>query len=390
MINRLNFIFLLLYSYRSKHLSIFIISTLTIAILSATLFVSNSIQKDLDTTLSSQADFTLQRYEAGKVLNTPKSWIDQFLNIDGVSNAEGRIYGMHYYEPLETYFMIVGVDMYDTQIVKTMQKLVNNLDIDKFLQRKNMIIGEGVKKFFDEYHYFKYYIFRPPDRSKEKVYIYNTFDKDTSIITNDMIIMDKELARKILGVNNNLVTDIILEVKNKNELANIKEKLIISHFNMRIIEKKDIQTYYKNIFNYKSGVFMALFLTSFFTFLLILYQRYSMISLIDAKEIALLRMLGWRIRDVISLKLSENIIIAISSYFSGIITAYIYVYLFNAPFIKNIFLGYSNLDNFVSFCYYPDFKILILIFLIFIIPFTLAVIIPVYKISITEPSEVMR
>lgn len=390
MINRLNFIFLLLYKYRAKHLSIFFISTLTLFVLSSILFVADSIEKDLQKTLDSQADFTLQRFKAGKVLDTPSNWIDQFLVIDGVSSAEGRIYGMHYYEPMETYFMVVGVDFFDTQVTQSMKTLVKNLDVDKFLERKNMIIGAGVKRFLDEYHYFKYYIFRPPNRGKEKVYIYDSFDKDSGIITSDMVVVEKELARKILGVEDGYVTDIILEVKNKDEMQNIKEKLIMSHFDMRIIEKKDIQTYYKNLFNYKSGVFLALFMSSFFTFLLILYQRYSMVSYVDAKEIALLRMVGWSIRDVISLKLSENLIVAISAYLSGSIIAYLYVYIFDAPLIKDIFLGYSNLDSCVTFGYTPDISMLVLICFTFVIPFILSVIIPVYRVSITEPSEVMR
>ena len=110
----------------------------------------------------------------------------------------------------------------------------------------------------------------------------------------------------------------------------------------------------------------------------------------DAKEIALLRMVGYKIRDVIVLKLSENLIVALSSYLLGMVLAYIYVYIFDAPLIKGIFLGYSNLKNFVTFSYTPDFSMLALVFFAFIVPYIIVILIPVYKISITEPSEVMR
>ena len=390
MLNKINFLFLLLYTYRKKHISIFMISTMMVAILSATLFVSSSIQKDLQSTLEAQADFTIQRYKAGKVLNTPSRWIDEFLEIKGVTNVQGRVYGMHYYDTLETYFMIVGVDIYETQVQKSLQVLLDSLDVDAFSSRKNMIIGAGVKEFLDSYHYFDYYIFRPPDRGKEKVYIYDSLSKESGIISSDMIIMDIELARKILGVQEGYVTDIILEVKNKDELQLIKEKLIISHFNVRIIQKSDIESYYTNLFNYKGGVFLALFLTTLLTFLIILYQRYSMIWHVDSKEIALLRMLGWRIKNIIWLKLWENFIVAFSAYVLGVITAYIFVFLFDAPLLKNIFLGYKNLSNEVTFAFALDMGVLGLIFLAFVIPLLLAVIIPVYRVAITEPSEVMR
>jgi len=390
MFNKINFLFLLLFTYRKKHLSIFLISTIMVAILSATLFVSSSIQKDLLNTLEDQPDFTVQRYKAGKVLNTPSAWIDEFLEIKGVTNAQGRVYGTHYYDTLETYFMIVGVDMYETQIVDSLENLLGSIDIDKFQSRKNMIIGAGVKKFLDEYQYYDYYIFRPPDRSQEKVYIYDSLSSESGIMSSDMIIMDIDQARKILGVEDGYVTDIILEVKNQDELQLIKEKLIVSHFNVRIIQKSDIESYYTNLFNYKSGVFLALFLTTLLTFLIILYQRYSMVWYVDSKEIALLRMLGWRIKNIIWLKLGENFVVAFSSYMLGVIFAYIYVFVFNAPLLKNIFLGYKNLSNEVTFAFSLDLSILGLIFLAFVVPFLLAVIIPVYRVAITEPSEVMR
>lgn len=390
MLNKINFLFLLLYTYRGKHLSLFFISTVLVAVLSSALFVSSSIQQELLNTLEKQADFTLQRYKAGKVLNTPSSWIDEFLEIRGVTNVQGRVYGMHYYDTLEKYFMIVGVDLYETQVVESLQELIDTIDIEKFQSRKNMIIGAGVKKFLDEYHYFDYYIFRPPDRGKEKVYIYDSLNKDSGIVSSDMIIMDINLARKILGVEDGYVTDIVLKVENADELQLAKEKLIISHFNVRIIQKSDIERYYRNLFNYKGGVFLALFLITLLTFLIVLYQRYSTIWHVDSKEIALLRMLGWRIKNIIWLKISENFIVAFSAYILGVIFAYIFVFIFDAPLLKNIFLGYKNLSNEVSFSYVQDMESLGIVFMAFVIPYLLAVLIPVYRLSITEPSEVMR
>ena len=386
----LNFLVLLLYKYRAKHLWVILISTLLIFIISSTIFVSSSIKKDIFLTLNTQPDFITQKYKAGKVLNSPIEWVDEFSEINGVKAAIPRIYGTHFYEPSESYFTIVGVDFFDEQSVENLQQVFDNLDIAKFLSRDNMIIGNGVKKLFDYYQYKGYYNFRPPDRSIKKVYFYEEFPKDTQIITNDMIVMDINLAREILGLNEDEVTDIAIDVPNPLELDMVKAKLIVSHFNMRIIDKRDIQKYYENLFNYKGGVFLALYIISIVTFFLILYQRYSTIIYSDAKEIAILRMSGWKINDVIYLKLSENFIISCSSYMLGIIIAYIYVYIFDAPLIKEIFLGFNNLKNSVEFSPSIDISSLVLIFLIFVVPFMLVIVIPVWRIAISEPSEVLR
>lgn len=386
----INFLAALLYNYRAKHLWIAVISSLLVAVVSSALFVSDSIKRDVQLSLFEQSSFVVQKQRAGIVQETPLEWVDEFMEINGVSKVSGRVYGRHFYEPSETYFTIVGVDFFDTNIVESLQKLLKNIDVSQFLSRDNMIMGSGVKELFDFYEYKGYYNFRPPDRSIKKVFFYGEFPKETQIITNDMIIMDVNLAREILGLADDRVTDIAVDVANPLEEETVKTKLIISHFDMRIISKEDMIKYYENLFNYKGGVFLSLYTLSLITFLLILYQRYSTVIHSDVKEIAILRLSGWRISDVIWLKLSENFIIAVSSYMIGIIVAYIYVFIFDAPLMKAIFLGFNNLENSVSLSPTMDIATLVFIFLIFVIPFMLTILIPVWRVSIKEPVEVLR
>jgi len=390
MLNKFNFLLILLVTYRKKHIAIFFISSLLIALIASVLFISSSLQKDIFATLDAQADITLQKYQAGRVMNVPSKWIDEALNIHGVTKVQGRIYGMHFYEPKEQYFFIVGVNFYDEQIAKNMQKLIKGINIDKFLSKKNMLIGSGVKTFLDKYKYNDYYIFRPPDRSIEKVYIYDILPKDSTLVSSDIIIMNIQEARKILGIKEGYFSDIILTVPNKNERQTVYEKLLISHFNTRIITKEDIAKHYKNLFNYKGGIFIILYTIVLVTFLLILYQRYSMIKSADAKEVAILRSVGWNIKQIIYFKLTENLIVAIFAYLFGIFIALIYVYIFNAPILKNIFLGYANLTNNATFSPAIHLSDLSLLFFIFIVPFLLAIIIPVWRVAITEPNEVLK
>ena len=391
MLHKFNFLLLLLQKNAKRHLMVFVMSSVMIALLGTVLFISSSIQKDLSFTLKNQPDFTIQRFVAGKSLNTPKAWIDEFLNISGVKSAQGRLYATHYYESKEHHFMIVGLDLFDTQTSQAMQKLVEGIDINAFLEKKNMLIGSGVKEFFDTYHYFDYYIFRPPDRSREKVYIYGTIPKESALVSNDMILMNQESAAKILGVAPEYVTDIAVYVTKDQERDTVYEKLILSHFDARIIQKKDIAKHYENLFNYKGGVFLVLYTITLALFLLILYQRYSMIQNYDTKEIAILRTVGWSINHIVWLKLIENAIVSVTAYMSGIIFAYVYVFFFNAPLLREIFLGFNNLSNkSVSFSVTVDFSNLFLLFLLFVIPFLLAIIIPLWRLATAETSEVFR
>jgi len=390
MLNKFNFLLLLLLKQKKQHISIFVISILIVATMASLLFISSSLQKDIDTTLNAQADITVQKYRAGKLEETPKIWVDEFLNIEGISRVQGRVYGQHYYEPKDKYFIIVGIDFYDEQIITTLKSLIDDIDIEKFLARKNMIIGSGVKDFLYEFEYFDYYVFRPPDRSIEKIYIYDSFPVESTIVSNDMIIMSIDNARKILGLQEEYVTDIIVSINNPDEYPTIYTKLIMAHFDTRIITKDDIKIHFETLFNYKGGIFLTLYIIVLLTFLLILYQRYSMVQNRDVKEVAILRSLGWRIDEIIFFKLLQNAIIAIFAYIIGIILAFVYVYYLGAPLFRNIFLLDENLTNAATFSPNVDFTTLLLLFFLFVVPFLMAIIIPLWKISIQEISESIK
>ena len=386
----LNFVFLQIYTNRGKYLWIFVIATLLIMIFSSFIFISNSISNDIKNSIKNQTDFTVQKIQAGKVVDIPNVWLDQLLLINGITQASYRVYGKHFYEPAEHYFTIVGIDFYDEQIVDNLKELVEDIDINLFLDKQNMIIGNGVKKFLDKYHYFDYYNFRPPNRTIEKVYIYNSFPKQTNIVSSDMIIMDINLARKILGIDQAFSTDIIFNVPNIDERETVKNKIRVKYFDTRIIQKEDLFKIFENFFNYKSGLFMILYIIVIITFVLILYQRYTYISNVEKKEIAILKSLGWSIKNIILLKITENSLVFIFAFILGINLGYFYVFNLDAPLLSGVFLGFKNLPIDVIFTPVFDFGIISMIFFVFIIPIIASILIPVWKISIIEPYEAMR
>ena len=66
-----------------------------------------------------------------------------------------------------------------------------------------------------------------------------------------------------------------------------------------------------------------------------------------------------------------------------------YVFVLGAPLLKEVFLGGQNLQNTLSFVPVLDFSVLSSIFLIYAVPFIASVLIPVWKVSVTNPREAM-
>ena len=385
-----NFLFLLLLKHKSKHIAIFIISILIVFLISSVLFISNSLKKEAFSTLENQSDFVIQKINSGKILDTPISWVEDFSSINGIKNTQQRVYGQYYFMPENIYFTIVGIDLFEENTNKNLRELLKILNISDFLKNDSMIIGNGIKKIFDKYHYFDSYDFKLSNNKLTTVKIFKDLPQEANLVANDLIIMDINHTKRILNINEENSTDIVLNVPNNLERQNIKEQLILKHSNIRILQKESLKKEYENMFNYKGGIFLVLFIVVIFTFILILYQRYSMISSNDKKEIGILKAVGWSIKDIIKLKIIENFIVGFMAFIIGIIISYIFVFILNAPILKNIFIGFSNIQN--DFILNPniDFTIIVTLFLFFIIPFLSAILIPVWKISIIDANESMK
>lgn len=379
----INLIFLLLHKQKTKYISIFILATLTIFLLSTVIFIKSSLQNEILKTLESHNDFIIQKEFGGRIFDIENQLEDRLKNIYGVKNITKRVYGRYKFLSEDVYFTIIGVDF------SNLNKELKNLGLQN-ISKDEMIVGFEVDNLLKKYKYTNYYDFFLPNKEIKKVKIAKVLEKESNIISSDIIILDINLARDILGINRDFSTNIAFDVPNELERANIKQKLQRLDLNLNIIQKEDILKKYETIFNYKGGVFLILYLVVLFAFIMILYQRYSQVSINERKQIAIFKAIGYSVRDIIKIKMSENFVVAFVSYLIGVLLAYFFVFILNAPILKNIFIDFSNIKN--DFIIYPyiEFSTFVTLFLFFMVLFLSSVLIPVWKISAINPYESLR
>lgn len=379
----INLIFLLLHKQKTKYISIFILATLTIFLLSIVIFIKSSLQNEILKTLESHNDFIIQREFGGRIFDIENQLEDRLKNIYGVKNITKRVYGRYKFLSEDVYFTIIGVDF------SNLNKELKNLGLQN-ISKDEMIVGFEVDNLLKKYKYTNYYDFFLPNKEIKKVKIAKVLEKESNIISSDIIILDINLARDILGINRDFSTNIAFDVPNELERANIKQKLQRLDLDLNIIQKEDILKKYETIFNYKGGVFLILYLVVLFAFIMILYQRYSQVSINERKQIAIFKAIGYSVRDIIKIKMSENFVVAFVSYLIGVLLAYFFVFILNAPILKNIFIDFSNIKN--DFIIYPyiEFSTFVTLFLFFMVLFLSSVLIPVWKISAINPYESLR
>ncbi len=390
--SKINF-YLLEYAYtyilrhKSKNFFIVTVFTLLVALLASLFFITTSVEHELTSRIENQPDIVVENYQAGKPSSINVLLLDKLLEIDGISSGKIRVQGSYYFRAKDKTFHIVGIDAFEQQNDPFIQKLLNIYDLNS----SSMLVSKSVQDVMKKAYYTDYFNFIKPDGNLQRVYIKASFDTAKRVELKNLIVMQKETAKKIFGYAANQATDIALDVANKNELDFISSKIRLILPNVKVISKNDLRVKYEKLFNYDSGVFLSLFVIAIFTFFVIIYDKANGLSSEEKREIGILKALGWRVEDVLHAKFYEAALLSFFSFFLGLLLAFIYVFILKAPLLGDIFM-HENLLNIHTFRLdvYVELSYVLLIFLLSVPIYIAATLIPSWRVATLDADEVMR
>jgi len=375
---------------KGKNIFIFVLFTLLTTLLMSIFLITNSIKYELQTTVDALPQIIVQKLKAGRHYDIDNSVADEILTIAGVEQATPRVWGYYYFANAGINFSIVGIDQYEEQYTKALSQIVEKFDFEKLHKEKSMIVGEGVQKVLTKNYYNDYFNFIKPDGNLKKIYLAGVFKGDTQLESNDIILMSKEDVREIFDMPKDKATDIVVKVANPKEIPTIASKIKLLYPDTRIITNNDLKVSYQNIFDYKSGVFLALFVVAIFTFFMIIYDKTSGLSSEEKREIGILKAVGWRVDDILKEKFYEAFIISFFAYLIGVLIAFWYVYILKAPILRDIFVGYSQLKTTFELPFVFDIQLLFLVFFLSVPIYLAATIIPSWRTATLDVDEVIR
>ena len=369
-----------------KNLFITIVLTMLTFLLTSVFLITNSVKHELNATLDSLPQIIVQNSKAGRHYDIEVSKLDEILTISGVSEGVSRVWGYYYFANADVYFTLVGVDEFESQYKETLSNLTPKMDFSEDV----MYVGKGVNEILNANYYKEYFNFIKPDGSVKKINIAGTFDSQTQLESNDMIVMSKENLRDIFELDEARATDIVIKVSNVNEIDMVALKIKQTLPETRVITNEEMSVSYENLFNYKSGIFLALFVVAIFTFFIIIYDKASGLSSEAKREVGILKAIGWRVEDVLKEKFYESFIISFFAYLVGITMAFGFVYLLQAPLLRNIFIGYSDLKPSFELPFVFDVQTLVLVFFLSVPIYIASIIIPSWRVATLDADEVIR
>ena len=374
---------------RQKYKNIFItfILIFLIFLLTSIFFISASIKNELQLSVESLPEITVQKLINGKHYDIETSRVDKILSITGVNDANARVWGYYYFANAGVNFTLVGIEQFEEQYKNSLKELVDAKD---GFDDSKAYVGQGVKEIMDRNYYKEYFNFILPDGSLKRIDIGGVFKADTNLESNDVIVLSKENMRTLYGMSDDYATDIVVKVANEDEIETVAAKIKIIYPDTRVISKNDLLVSYQNIFDYKSGMFLVLFIVSLFTFFIIVYDKASGLSSSERKEIGVLKAIGWSLDDVLKEKFYEGAMISLFAYLAGLFLSFGYVYILNAPLLRDIFSGYSELKSAFELTFVLDIQTMAVVFFLSVPVYIASIIIPSWRIATMDADEVMR
>ena len=361
--------------------------TLLIFLSSSVLFISSSLKKEMIEAADKVPQIIVQKRVGGRMQNIKTDKILPLVSIEGVERVVPRIWGLYRFDRLGVSFSIVGIDRFDYDYLDELRKAAKILQKDS---KNGMVVGQGVYDALQKSYYQSYFNFLLPDGGIKRVNIVGVFDAKNRLLSNDMILLSTQNAREILGIKKEYATDLALYVPNPDEVATIVAKIELLDPTLDVITQESIKKGYEQMFDLKSGLFLLLFIMALLTFFMIVSDRLSALGSQEKKEIAILKAIGWSVRDVLREKFLESFFIASMAYFLGIALSLVYVFGLHAPLLADLFTGSSAIHPPLELSYHVESSTYLLLFLVTVPVYLAAVIVPAWRVAVSDVDEVIR
>lgn len=359
---------------RGKNVGLVVIYTAVVFVLASAMLFASAIRYEATTVLADSPELIVQELVMGRHGMLPAAHLEKLAEIRGVQGVEGRLWG---------YF-------YDRANGANYTLMVPGKDAAEYsVGPGEAIIGEGLARTrgFKEGGAL---LLVSQTGKLLKARIKSVLSSDSALVSADLALISEPDYRRFFELPDDVYTDAAVSIRNPREIEKIVEKATYALPSARFVTRSDIARTYESLFDWREGLLIALAAAAILAFAIFAAEKSSGLSAEEAREIGILKAIGWDTGDIIAMKLWEGGLVSLAAFLIGTVLAYIHVYLFDAGLFEPVLKGWSVL--------YPDFSLaprvdglqLATLFVLTVVPYTAATLVPIWRTAITDPDEVMR
>jgi len=368
--NILDFTLASIFRRKGKNMALIVVYTVVIFALASVMFFTYSIKQEAAQTLKNAPEMVVQRLVMGRHDLIPLSYMEEIKKIWGVQAVSARLWG-YYYDPTNSanYTLMVNKDLPEDP---------GKITIGNGVARNLLVKENGIIPF------------KAYDGSYQFLKIKDVLSSNSELISSDLILVAEEDFRKIFALSDGYATDLVLKVRNANELDTIATKITEIFPDTRPVLRKEILNTYDAVFDWRGGMIVVILSAAVLAFIILAWDKATGLSAEERKEIGILKALGWETSDVLLMKYWEGAVVSLSSFILGVLAAYLHVFFSSSVLFEPALKGWSVL--------YPDFRLtpfinayqIAALFFLTVIPYTVATIVPSWRAATVDPDSVMR
>jgi ABC-type lipoprotein release transport system permease subunit len=368
--NILDFTLSSLFRRKGRNAALVFVYAFVVFLLASVVFLAQSIKEEAKEVLRDAPEIVVQRLVAGRHDMIPETYIGKIRGIPGVQSVRARLWG-YYYEPLNgANYTVIADEEYP-------------------YEKGTVVIGNGVAR-----HLPPLVGKTMPMRTYGGTYLFlrirETLSSESELVSSDLILMSVDDFRKLFRIPAGVGTDLVLSVRNPREVATVAGKVVEILPDTRPITRPEVLRTYDAVFDWRGGMIVANLIGALMAFVIFAWDKATGLSAEERREIGVLKGLGWETSDVILMKFWEGVVVSLSSFFLGVILAYVHVFFASATLFESALKGWSIL--------YPDFRLkpvitpylVSVLFFLTVVPYTFATIVPSWRAATTDPDAVMR
>ncbi len=353
-----------------KNLALASVYTLIVFLLASVMFFSYAIKREASLVLANAPEITIQRVLAGRHSPIPLSYLDRIKDIPGVQSTRGRLWG-YYFDP------VVGAN-YTLVVPESGAPEKGKIRVGAGVARaRSLLVGDAIE-------------FKTARGDLLELETREILSGGSELVSSDLIILSPEDFLAISGGTAESATDIAVGVRNPRELETIAVKIVERLPDTRVILRDEILRTYDAVFNWRGGILIVILAGAILAFGILAWDKASGLGPEERREIGILKAIGWDTSDVLLIKFWEGITVSLSSFFLGLILAYLHVFTAGSGLFAPVLKGWSVLLPKFRLVPYVDAAQVVALFFLTVVPYSVATIIPAWRASIVDPDSVMR
>jgi ABC-type lipoprotein release transport system permease subunit len=355
---------------KRKNAVLILVYTLIVFMLASVIFFVQSIKREAAIILRDSPDIIVQRMSAGRHELIPVVYAEKIRTIRGISVVKARLWG-YYYDP------VVGSN-YTLMVPDNPNATEDGIIIGAGVARTRLVSRGDTMEF------------RAYDGNVFDLTVGSTISAESEMVSSDLVLVSNRDFRRLFGMSESHATDLVVSVTNTREIPTVALKIAGLLPDTRQLLKEEILRTYEAVFDWRGGMMIVILTGSMLAFIILAWDKASGLSSEERREIGVLKAIGWETSEVLLMKFWEGFMISILALLSGVLLAYFHVFFTSSVLFESALKGWAVL--------YPRFKLLPFIdpfqmtalFILAVVPYTVATIFPAWRAATIDPDTVMR